>query len=289
MELKRLGSTAASIPAIGLGTSGYTGGVEALRAGIEHGACLIDTAEIYGTEELVGEATRGLRDRVFLSTKVAPRNFRRRDLIAAAEGSLRRLGTEYIDLNQLHWPNFRVPIEESMRAMEELVDAGKVRFVGVSNFSIGELRAAQAATSRFRIVSNQVRYSLLDRTVEEGLLEYCRQNGITIMAYSPLGADFRRFGDHDPEGVMARLASTSRKTCAQIALNWLIAKANVVAIPRASGIAHIVENCEASGWRLTEKEYQLLDAKIQCKRIGRTGAMLRRWKRNLAQMAGRRL
>src|ERR1035437_10117705 len=164
MELKRLGPSTTSLPAIGLGTSNYTGEVEALRIGIEHGACLIDTAEIYGTEEIVGMAVRGRRDRIFLATKVAPRHFRRRDLIAAAEGSLRRLGTEYIDLYQLHWPNYRVPIEESMGAMEELVDAGKVRFVGVSNFSASELKAAQAATSSVRIVSNQVRYSLIDRT-----------------------------------------------------------------------------------------------------------------------------
>lgn len=289
MELKRLGSTATSIPAIGLGTSGYTGDVEALRVGIEHGACLVDTAEIYENEELVGKAIQGLREQVFLSTKVAPRNFRRRDLIAAAEGSLRRLGTDYIDLYQLHWPNCRVPIEESMAAMEELVDAGKVRFVGVSNFSAGELRAARAATSRLRIVCNQVRYSLLDRSVEEGVLQYCQQNGITVMAYSPLGADFQRFGAHDPEGVMTRLAASSHKTCAQIALNWLIAKENVVAIPRASGMAHIIENCEASGWRLTEEEYQLLDAKIRCKRVGKMGATMRRWKRNLSQLAGSRL
>jgi diketogulonate reductase-like aldo/keto reductase len=289
MELKRLGSTTTSIPAIGLGTSGYSGDVEALRVGIECGACLIDTAENYGNEEFIGKAIRGLRDRVFLSTKVAPLNLRRRDLIAAAEGSLRRLGTDRIDLYQLHWPNCRVPIEESMGAMEELVDAGKVRFVGVSNFSAGELRAAQAATSRLKIVSNQVRYSLIDRSVEGGLLQYCQRNGITIIAYSPLGRDFQRFAAHDPEGVMTRLAGTSHKTCAQIALNWLIAKENVVAIPRASGTAHMVENCEASGWRLAEDEYRLLDAKIRCRRIGKTGAMLRRWKRNLAQFVGRTL
>jgi diketogulonate reductase-like aldo/keto reductase len=289
MELKRLGSSTTSLPAIGSGTSIYTRQVEALRVGIEHGAYLIDTAEIYGTEEIVGKAVRGLRDRVFLATKVAPRHFRRRDLIAAAEGSLRRLGTEYIDLYQLHWPNYRVPIEESIGAMEELVDAGKVRFVGVSNFSVGELKTAQAAASRFRIVSNQVRYSLIERTVEEGLLRYCQLNEITVIAYSPLGTGLQQIRAHDPEGVLARLAYTSQKTYAQIALNWLIAKENVVAIPRTSDITHVVDNCEASGWRLSDDEYRFLDVKIQCKRRGKIGSTLRRWKRYLAQSVGRQL
>src|SRR4029077_2021671 len=140
------------------------------RAAIEYGACLIDTAEAYGTEEIVGQAISGRRDRVFLATKVLPRNFKRRDLVAAAERSLRRLGTDYIDLYQLHWPNLTVPIEETMRGMEELVDTAKVRFIGVSNFSVRDLINAQAALSKQRIAANQVRYNLVERTIEGGLL-----------------------------------------------------------------------------------------------------------------------
>src|SRR5437588_7645675 len=132
MESKALGSSQLLLPEIGLGTWNYAGGPEPLRVGIDHGAHFIDTAEIYGTEEVVGRAVRGDRARVFLATKVAPRNFRRRNLIAAADASLRRLGTDFIDLYQLHWPNYTVPIEETIGAMESLVDAGKVRFVGVS-------------------------------------------------------------------------------------------------------------------------------------------------------------
>jgi diketogulonate reductase-like aldo/keto reductase len=110
---------------------------------VEYGACLIDTAEAYGSEEIVGKAIKGQRDRVFLATKALPRNFKRRDLVAAAERSLRRMGTDYIDLYQLHWPNLTIPIEEPMRGMEELVDAGKVRFIGVSNFLVRDLGNAQ--------------------------------------------------------------------------------------------------------------------------------------------------
>src|SRR5690348_11498733 len=111
MELKQLGSTTVRIPAIGFGTWRYKGGIEPLRAALDCGASFLDTAETYGTEELVGEAIRGRRPEVFLATKVAPRNFRRTDLFRAAENSLRRLRTDYIDLYQLHWPNVTVPIE----------------------------------------------------------------------------------------------------------------------------------------------------------------------------------
>jgi diketogulonate reductase-like aldo/keto reductase len=289
MEFKKLGSSQALLPAIGFGTWNYVGGVEPLRIGIDRGASFIDTAEIYGTEEIVGRAIQGRRDRVFLATKVAPRNFRRPDLIAAADNSLRRLGTEYIDLYQLHWPNYTLPVEEPIGAMEDLVTAGKVRFIGVSNFSVQELKNAQTALSRCRIVSNQVRYSMIDRTIEGGLLQYCRENEITVIAYSPLGTSFSHIRTADPEGLLARVARTAGKTEAQVALNWLIAKDNVLAIPKASTVAHAVEDCGASGWRLSQEEYSLLETKIGPKRRGRIELTLRRWKRRVAQSLGRQL
>jgi diketogulonate reductase-like aldo/keto reductase len=119
--------------------------VEPLRRGIELGAFLIDTAEVYGTEDAVSQAIKGFRDRVFIATKVSGNHLRHDDVLKAAEGSLRRLRTQYIDLYQVHWPSSNVPIQETMHAMEELVDRGLVRYVGVSNFSTAELLAAQAA------------------------------------------------------------------------------------------------------------------------------------------------
>jgi diketogulonate reductase-like aldo/keto reductase len=282
------GSSGLELPEIGLGTWRYSGGTEPLRAGIDHGATLIDSAEIYGTEDVVGEAIRGRRSEVFLATKFAPRNFRRDGLIAAAENSLRRLGTDYIDLYQLHWPNYKVPIEESMAAMDDLVAAGKIRFIGVSNFSISELRRAKAV-SRHDIVSNQVRYSLVERTIEDGLLQYCQQHGIAVIAYSPLGMSFPRIKTADPHGVLAGIACANGKTEAQVALNWLVVKDNVLAIPRASTVAHAIEDCGASGWRLTEKEYRLLDEKIQYSRRGSVRSALARCKRYAAQSIGRQL
>jgi diketogulonate reductase-like aldo/keto reductase len=289
MEFKSLGSTDVMVPEIGLGTWQYVGGAEPLRAGIDNGACFIDTAEIYGTEALVGEAIHGRRQQIFLATKVAPRHFRRDDLIDAAERSLRRLGTDYIDLYQLHWPNFTVPLEESMSAMEDLVKSGKIRFIGVSNFSVRDLRQAQSALSTCRIVSNQVRYNLIERTVERELLSYCAQQAITIIAYSPLGKMFSRLRAADATGILGRLAAKAGKSEAQIALNWLISKPNVVVIPKASSVAHAIEDCGASEWRLTEAEYELLERSIPCHRRGSLTATLARWKRYVEQRVGRQL
>jgi diketogulonate reductase-like aldo/keto reductase len=289
MEVKRLGSTQIELAEVGLGTWKYAGGIRPLRIGIDHGACFIDTAEIYGTEDIVGEALQGCRNRVFLATKVAPRNFERRNLIAAAESSLRRLRTDYIDLYQLHWPNYTVPIDEPMAAMEELVDAGKIRFIGVSNFSVSELVSAQAALSKHRIVSNQVRYNLIDRTIENGLLKFCQENEITVIAYSPLGTAFSQMRAADAEGVLRLVAREAAKTEAQVAINWLTAKDNVVTIPKAASVAHVIENCGSSGWRLSQADYGSLEAKIRFKKQGRAVSELRRCKRYLAQSLGRQL
>ncbi|MCZ6451651.1 MAG: aldo/keto reductase, partial [Deltaproteobacteria bacterium] len=122
MELKQLGTTGVQLPEIGLGTWAYRGGVEPLQKGISLGAFLIDTAEIYGTEGMVGEAVKGQRDQVFIATKVSASHLRYDDVLRAAEDSLKKLGTDYIDFYQVHWPNRSVPIRETMRAMEDLVD-----------------------------------------------------------------------------------------------------------------------------------------------------------------------
>lgn len=142
MNHKDFARTGLKLPEIGFGTLDYQGGVEPLRRGVDLGACLIDTAEAYGTEDVVGEAIRGIRHRVFLASTALPRHFRYAGLLRAADQSLARLKTDHIDLYQLHWPNYAVPIEETMAAMEELVDRGKVRFIGVSNFSVIDLQKA---------------------------------------------------------------------------------------------------------------------------------------------------
>ena len=160
MHLKELGNTGVMASEIGLGTWKYSGGAEPLRRGVELGAFLIDTAEMYRTEEVVGQAISGRRDQVFLASKVLGSHLRYDQVMKAAEASLRRLAVDCIDLYQIHWPNSRVPIAETMRAMEELVDQKLVRYIGVSNFSTSQLQQAQAAMTNHPIVSNQVLYSL---------------------------------------------------------------------------------------------------------------------------------
>jgi len=136
MELKELGRTGVKVPEIGIGVWRYRGGVEPLRVGLAMGAFLIDTAEIYGTEDVVGEVISGMRERVFIATKVSGQHLRYDEVLRAADASLKRLGTNYIDLYQIHWPGHFVPIQETMRAMETLVDRGMVKYLGVSNFYI---------------------------------------------------------------------------------------------------------------------------------------------------------
>ena len=186
IELKQLGDTGVMVPEIGLGTWKYRGGVEPLRRGIDLGAYLIDTAEIYRTENVVGQAVQGMRERMFIATKVSGEHLRHDQVLRAADASLRLLGTEVIDLYQIHWPNTRVPIKETMQAMETLVDRGQVRYIGVSNFSMRELRAAQEVMTKYPIVANQVLYNLNRREIERDLLPYCQEHHITILAYTPL-------------------------------------------------------------------------------------------------------
>jgi len=263
MDYKQLGDTGVQIPEIGLGTWAYTGGVEPLRRGVELGAFLIDTAESYGTEEAVGQALQGIRDQVFLATKVSREHFRRADLLKAADQSLKRLGIDHIDLYQLHFPNFSIPVEETMGGMESLVEAGKVRFIGVSNFSVEQMKQAQAALSKDRIVSNQVKYSLIARDIEADVLPFCQENQVTVIAYSPLAKGLDHIARKDRDRIIGQVAAMAGKTEAQVALNWCIAEDNVIAIPKANSVAHVEENCGASGWRLASEHLDLLDTSFR--------------------------
>ena len=264
MELKQLGNTGVMVPEIGLGVWRYSGGVEPLRLGIELGAFLIDTAEIYGTEDVVGQAVKGIRDRVFLATKVSGDHLRYDDVLRAAEASLRRLDTNYIDLYQIHLPNSYIPLQETMRAMEALVDAGLVKYIGVSNFSINQLREAQAAMRKYPIVSNQVLYNLNRRHIEADLLPYCQQQQVTVIAYTPLddGRLATRSWSQQSWRMQAleQVATYVQKTFAQVALNWCTSRPNVIVIPKSNSLARVTENCHASGWRLSQEQIRFLDA-----------------------------
>ena len=261
MDTKPLGTTGVCIPEVGLGTWNYRGDPAVVHRALDLGAVLFDTAESYRTEDRLGKAIRGRRDECFLATKVSPGHFRYRDVLKAADASLKRLGTGVIDLYQLHWPDPSVPIEETMRAMDELVAAGKVRFVGVSNFSVAELRDAERALGPGRVVENQIKYSLFDREFADALLPYCEEHGITVLAYSSLEqGEFESALGPRPKlvEVMDRVCSETGMTRAQVLLNWVLRHPCVVTIPQTNRVERVDENCAAAGWRLSDKQHAAL-------------------------------
>lgn len=275
MDYKQLGKTSVKIPALGLGTWGMGGlstrrlggegeAVRALRLGLELGMRFIDTAEMYAaghSEEVVAQATAAQRESAFIATKVSPENLSYERVLRSCEASLKRLQTSYMDLYQVHWPNPSIPIAETMRAMERLVGEGKVRHVGVSNFSVQQTREAQAAMSKAEIASNQVEYSLMVRSIEEDLLPFAKKERITIIAYTPLArGQFAKDARGESWQVLDRIAAKYGKTRSQVALNWLIVKDPVVAIPKASRLDHVRENAGAAGWRLSEEDQAALSS-----------------------------
>lgn len=263
MIYKELGKSGERIPAIGLGSwklgVNQEQEIEALKAGIEAGARYIDTAEIYGTEPLVGKAIEE-EGKVFLATKVWKTNLHYDDVIKACDRSLKALNVKVIDLYQIHWPNPSIPIKETMKAMEKLVDDGKIRYIGVSNFSKDRVIEAQNALSKYDIVSDQVEYSLLVRDPEKELLKFCQDNDITLIAYSPLGHG-ELFNDKNRKLIdeLSKIGSRYNKTVAQVALNWLIKKKNVVTIPKGSIKTHVLEDVGAADFMLSDEDEKLID------------------------------
>jgi len=257
------GATGVEVPVVGQGTwkmgedrRAQRAEVAALRLGIELGLTHIDTAEMYadgGAESVVGAAVAGQRDRVFIATKVLPSNASYDGTIRACEASLRRLRTDYVDLYLVHWWSTAHPIGETMRAMDELVGRGLVRFVGVSNFDVRQLEAARSALRRARIACNQVLYHLRDRSIEKDLLPYCEARKIAVVGYTPLA----RGGYMKSE--VAAIAARHGRTPRQVALNFLTRRAALFTIPKASHPDHVRENAGALDFVLSPAERSAID------------------------------
>jgi len=275
MRSVKLGRTDVQLPEFGFGTYLYKGGPEPLRSAFALGSTFVDTAPLYLTEPVVAEAVRGRRNEVFVATKVGGHQARYDEVVASCDRSLHELGVEQIDLFQLHWPNPDVPIEETVGALEALVDAGKVRFLGLSNFSVPEIRAAQQAARRHRFESNQVQYSLVQRSAEatynpnglagedEGdVLSYCRAEGLTIIAWGPLGMGrlLRSDDERPPAQLLRAIAVQVGATPAEVALNWSTSRGGVTAIAKSDSASRIAENLGAAQWRLSEQQLAQLDA-----------------------------
>jgi len=221
-----------------------------LQVGIDLGLVLIDTAEMYGngrSEELVAAAVAGRREQVYLVSKVLPSNASRSGTIAACEQSLKRLKTDYLDLYLLHWQG-SVPLEETLGAFTTLRDRGLVRHYGVSNFDRDDLAGAVSLPGGPEIATNQVLYNLEQRGIEWDLAPWCKQRGMPLMAYSPLGSDSSRLRTHP---VLKAMAARIGATPARVALAWLLRQPDVIVIPKASSEAHVRDNHAALGLTLT--------------------------------------
>ncbi len=235
--------------------------VAALTYGLDLGMSLIDTAEMYHgghSEEVVGQALKPRSDTVFVASKVSPSHFSHDDVLRSARKSLKRLGLKQMDLYQLHWPNSRIPITETMKAMEKLVTDGSIKHIGVSNFSVHQMQEAQRGLSTRQIVSNQVEYSLLERSIESDIIPYCEREGITVIAYSPLAQGKIPIGRGESFTVLDQVASKVGKSRNQVALSWLLHNDQIVVIPKAVKKEHLKENAEVSDFRLSHDNHKLL-------------------------------
>ena len=256
-------SDGTNVPVLGQGTWKFGEGerdeaeeVAALRAGVDLGMTLIDTAEMYGegaAEKIVGRAIAGMRDRVFLVTKAYPHHASRRELPLACERSLQRLGTDVIDLYLLHWRG-QTPLAETVEAFEALRASGKIRRWGVSNFDTDDMEELGAKADD--CATNQVLYNLEARAIEFDLLPWCQKRQMPVMAYSPVG----QAGPLLKNKALLEVARRHDSTPAQIAIAWALRKPGVIAIPKASNLDHVRENAAAASIKLTADDLSAIDA-----------------------------
>ena len=300
MEYVSLGRGGPDVSAVGLGmwqAGGKAWGSDvrdadcrqAMERAVELGINLVDTAEAYGdghSERVMSRAIRNVgRDHVFVATKVGGWHLRADDVKKACAASLKRLGVREIDLYQVHWPDpwSQVPLRETMKALEALHRAGRIRNIGVSNFAVRDLTEARSHLSRADIVSNQVRYNMLQREVEAEVLPYCKREGIAILAWSPIGKGVLTGKYHDgkrpkdrvraeedlfkPANLRAaaplirelrKIGRAHGKTPGQTALAWLRRNRNVIPIPGAKRPSQAEENAGAAGWSLNAREVRTL-------------------------------
>jgi diketogulonate reductase-like aldo/keto reductase len=253
-----------SMPAFGLGTwrmgehpDQFQREADVIRAALDMGVTMLDTAEMYGeggAEEVIGEAIRGRRDGLFLVSKFYPHNASRNGVIEACERSLRRMDCDSIDLYLLHWPG-SVPLSQTFEALHELLAQGKIRDFGVSNFNLADLDKIPEADQAM-LGCNQVFYNLAHREVEWEVSAWCRERGIPVMAYSPLDQASSLLHS----GAIAEVAAKHAASPAQIALAWLLHQPSTVVIPKSARAARIQENLDAVAIELSREDLSTLDS-----------------------------
>ncbi|MFH0836024.1 MAG: aldo/keto reductase [Candidatus Micrarchaeota archaeon] len=268
--------TGFEIPALGLGTWQMGGRLEpdysndaecvsAIKYALDLGYKHIDTAEVYAAghaEELVGKAITDYdRSKLFITSKALTGNLRYDDVLFAAKNSLKRLRTDYLDLYLVHFPNPEIPIQETIKAFDELVAEGLVKHIGLSNFTVEQFKEAQDCTEN-KLVANQIEYSLIARNkgkymtgMESEILPWCQDNDVIFMAWRPVAKGLLA----KPNELLDEMAGKYGRTRTQIALNWLVSKKNVITMPKAVKHEHIKQNFEALDFELSAKDVKRLD------------------------------
>lgn len=252
------------VPGLGMGTWNMGDSlahraeeIKALRRGIELGMTVIDTAEMYGdgrSEVLVGQAIEGMREKIFLISKILPSHAGRKGTVKACEDSLKRLNTNYLDLYLLHWRG-RIPFEETVEAMLELQRNGKIRYWGVSNMDVVEMEAFFKISGGSTCAANEVLYNLTRRGIEFDLLPWCQQKQMPVIAYSPI--EQGRLLNHP---VLRDISCQHEVTPAQIALAWVLRQTGVLAIPKAATVKHVEENYKSLDITLSSEDLKKLDS-----------------------------
>ncbi|MBI4392454.1 MAG: aldo/keto reductase [Euryarchaeota archaeon] len=266
MDARAFGPTGIDVPVIGQGTwqlKNAKRAEQALKAGLDLGMTHIDTAELYrGSEEVVARAIQNRRDDVFLVSKVLPRNATREGVVAACEASLKRLGTDHLDVYLLHWREDTLDLRGAMHGLEEVAKRGWTRHIGVSNFDVADLEEATKHLSSRPIACNQVLYHVADRGIENGVIPYCERNDIAVVAYAPFGGDYVPWPPGGVKGlrVLEDIGKRHGKTARQVALNFLTRNESVFTIPKAEKVEHARENAGGVGWVLTNDDLREIEA-----------------------------
>ncbi|MGC8617715.1 MAG: aldo/keto reductase [Thermoplasmata archaeon] len=301
MEYRNLGKSDLKVSVIGLGAwqagaKGWGKIVDsdvksAILTSIEMGLNFIDTAEVYGdghSESVIGEVIKDKRDDIVIATKASGNHLKPEYLERALEGSLKRLNTNYIDLYQLHWPDIYTSLKETMKTLEKMANNGKIRYIGLSNFSVCQIEEARSYLSTMDIVSNQVRYNILQREIEGEMLPYLTKEKISVIAYSPLAQGLLTFKyDHanleasdvrksnklfsEPNikmiasflSVLKDISLETGHSVVQLALNWLISRDNVIPIPGAKNRDQATINLQSNGWRLNQDQIKRIEDKYR--------------------------
>jgi aryl-alcohol dehydrogenase-like predicted oxidoreductase len=297
-DMVKLGSSDLMVSPIGIGTwqagmkdwgTNYTKNdiIAAIEKSVENGVNFIDTAELYGdgiSESIVGEALKKLDEPVIIATKVKGENLKYDKVLKAADLSLKRLGIKTIDLYQIHYPNFFVNLKETLKAMELLVKQGKIRYIGVSNFPVKWLKKAENALSSEKIVSNQIRFNIIQNIAEKEIIPYCKKKNISVIAWSPIAKGIltdkyyektfevyksrksdklltdRNLSELEPLfRLLSEIGSRYKRTISQVSLNWIISKGNI-AIPGAKNEKQAILNAGAMDWRLEEVDIKKIDS-----------------------------